>query len=250
VTVDDLVKVYCDAFYAQRDKAPEKGITEADRAGVTAIVRALRDETRHMTLNRDGLEELFTQILGDAGEKVATACATSQTTGVTDGNRQSERERHFPQGLQTVDSGGAETVGRCERCGGSLTRRDQSQLAFEVAILGDYETRRNRNVGGESNHGVTAVKAEGVTDSNASPSAELCEDCPRIGHSTDETRCTTCPRRKPTDAAPAVCVWTGEEYVTYSTSCESEHEVDPHKAPPTHCPSCGKPIAFTEANHG
>ena len=49
------------------------------------------------------------------------------------------------------------------------------------------------------------------------------------------------------DAAPAVCVWTGEEYVTYSTSCESEHEVDPHKAPPTYCPSCGLPIAFTEA---
>lgn len=47
-----------------------------------------------------------------------------------------------------------------------------------------------------------------------------------------------------TDAAPAVCVWTGEEYVTYSTSCESEHEVDPHKAPPTYCPSCGKPIKF------
>ncbi len=50
-----------------------------------------------------------------------------------------------------------------------------------------------------------------------------------------------------TDAAPAVCVWTGEEYVTYSTSCENEHEVDPHKAPPTHCPTCGKPIRFTEA---
>ena len=54
-------------------------------------------------------------------------------------------------------------------------------------------------------------------------------------------------RGEVTDAAPAVCEWTGEEYVTYSTSCESEHEVDPHKAPPTHCPSCGKPIKFTEA---
>ena len=53
-----------------------------------------------------------------------------------------------------------------------------------------------------------------------------------------------------TQPAPAVCVWTGEEYVTYSTSCESEHDVDPHKAPPTYCPSCGKPIKFTEANHG
>ena len=140
MTVDDLVKVYCDAFYAQRDKAPEKGITEADRAGVTAIVRALRDETRHMTLNRDGLEELFTQILGDAGEKVAEGIAE---------------------------------------------RADEQRA-----------------------------------------------DAP----ATDPIR----------DAAPAVCVWTGEEYVTYSTSCESEHEVDPHKAPPTHCPSCGKPIRFRE----
>jgi len=51
-------------------------------------------------------------------------------------------------------------------------------------------------------------------------------------------------KKKDTDAAPAVCEWTGEEYVTYSTSCESEHEVDPHKAPPTYCPSCGKPIKF------
>jgi len=153
VTVDDLVKVYCDAFYAQRDKAPEKGITEADRAGVTAIVRALRDETRHMTLNRDGLEELFTQILGDAGEKVGT------------------------HGSPELDE--------------------------------------------------DARKLEAMGQDPGMTLEELLEPA--------------------TDAAPAVCVWTGEEYVTYSTSCESEHEVDPHKAPPTYCPSCGKPIAFTEA---
>lgn len=26
-------------------------------------------------------------------------------------------------------------------------------------------------------------------------SGELCSDCPRVGHSTDETRCLPCPRR-------------------------------------------------------
>jgi hypothetical protein len=139
VTVDDLVKVYCDAFYAQRDKAPEKGITEADRAGVTAIVRALRDEIVSRTA-RNTLD----QILGDAGEKVAG--------GLPDD-------------------------------------------AVPIPLM----------------------RPESAISAPA------------------------------TDAAPAVCVWTGEEYVTYSTSCESEHEVDPHKAPPTYCPSCGKPIAFTEA---
>ena len=43
-TVDELVRVYCDAFYAQRDKAPAEGITQADRAGIIAVVTALRDE--------------------------------------------------------------------------------------------------------------------------------------------------------------------------------------------------------------
>jgi len=120
------------------------------------VVRALRDETRHMTLNRDSLEELFTQILGDAGEKVGT------------------------HGSPELDE--------------------------------------------------DARKLEAMGQDPGMTLEELLEPA--------------------TDAAPAVCVWTGEEYVTYSTSCESEHDVDPHKAPPTYCPSCGKPIAFTEANHG
>lgn len=138
MTIDDLVKVFRSKAWPIPMKDGGEG---SDREGVIAIVRALRDETRHMTLNRDSLEELFTQILGDAGEKVAEGIAE---------------------------------------------RADEQRA-----------------------------------------------DAP----ATDPIR----------DAAPAECVWTGEEYVTYSTSCESEHEVDPHKAPPTYCPSCGKPIKFTEA---
>lgn len=153
MTVDDLARLICETQNVDGFKCTCPVPFEPDwcngnraKAQARAVVRALRDETRHMTLNRDGLEELFTQILGDAGEKVA---------------------------------------------GGST--REDGPGGVEQAV----------------------------------PALTLA-----------------------TDAAPAVCVWTGEEYVTYSTSCESEHEVDPHKAPPTYCPSCGKPIAFTEANHG
>ena len=149
MTLDELIGVYIEASNAVVWEAEKRGLCpmtlDMQRAGVTAIVRALRDETRHMTLNRDGLEELFTQILGIAAE---------------------------------------------EKVAEGIAERADEQRA----------------------------------------------DAP----ATDPIR----------DAAPAVCVWTGEEYVTYSTSCESEHEVDPHKAPPTYCPSCGKPITFKEANHG
>ena len=68
MTIDDLVKVFRSKAWPIPVKDGGEG---SDREGVIAIVRALRDETRHMTLNRDSLEELFTQILGDAGEKVA-----------------------------------------------------------------------------------------------------------------------------------------------------------------------------------
>ena len=138
------------------------------------VVRALRDETRHMTLNRDSLEELFTQILGDAGEKVAEGIA----------ERADEQRADAPATDPIRDA--------------VAMARGRALVVDDIPIL---------------NKLAAAMKAA-------------------------------------TDAAPAVCEWTGEEYVTYSTSCESEHEVDPHKAPPTHCPSCGKPIAFTEANHG
>ncbi len=71
MTLDELMKIFHEAQHEFTYTAPGIGGDRIDRAGVTAIVRALRDETRHMTLNRDSLEELFTQILGDAGEKVA-----------------------------------------------------------------------------------------------------------------------------------------------------------------------------------
>ena len=78
MTVDDLARLICETQNVDGFKCTCPVPFEPDwcngnraKAQARAVVRALRDETRHMTLNRDGLEELFTQILGDAGEKVA-----------------------------------------------------------------------------------------------------------------------------------------------------------------------------------
>lgn len=52
-----------------------------------------------------------------------------------------------------------------------------------------------------------------------------------------------------TDPAPAVCEWTcvaeGAEYDIYDVGCDSESLSAWRR--PEHCPSCGKPIKFTEA---
>jgi len=95
----------------------------------------------------------------------------------------------------------------------------------------------------------------------SAPATELCEDCPRIGHSTDETRCTPCPRRKATDtmpplykmlempaAAPAVCVWAYDVRTDpwpWRSSCGNGWR-DSKRT----CPQCKKQVKFTEANHG
>ena len=147
MTIDDLVKVFRSKAWPIPMKDGGEG---SDREGVIAIVRALRDETRHMTLNRDSLEELFTQILGDAGEKVAEGIAE---------------------------------------------RADEQRA-----------------------------------------------DAP----ATDPIR----------DAAPAVCEWTETSidplgYAWLNSSCGlvdcHERDVLMQPDPQKHCPSCGKPIKFTEA---
>ena len=164
MTIDDLVKVFRSKAWPIPMKDGGEG---SDREGVTAIVRALRDETRHMTLNRDSLEELFTQILGDAGEKVAGGSAR-------------EDEQAAQPGSTTP-----------------ATPKDEEHF--------------------------------GVTVGREFPA---------------------------TDAAPAVCVWTETSidplgYAWLNSSCGlvdcHERDVLMQPDPQKHCPSCGKPIKFTEA---
>ena len=54
-------------------------------------------------------------------------------------------------------------------------------------------------------------------------------------------------RGKTTDAAPAVCVWKLADPDVVESGCGQPYSAEVMR---DICPSCGKPIAFKDANHG
>ena len=185
MTVDDLIAAYIEARNAVEWGAEKRGLlpltNDMSRAGVRAVVVALRDEiwTRIGCVEAN---DIINEILGSrAGEKVAGGSSRDAS--------------------KATEASGARCATPCASAPATDPIRDAVAMARGRVLVVDDIPMLNKLA--------AAMK----------PASE---------------------------AAPAVCVWTGEEYVTYSTSCESEHEVDPHKAPPTHCPSCGKPIRFRE----
>lgn len=167
MTIEDLMKIFHEAQHEFTYTAPGIGGDRIDRAGVRAVVEALRDEM----LRKEGPET------HNLSERIGLRVGVTMLDKI-------------------LDSDAGEKV-----------------------------------AGGTNGEGAAA----------AEPNVAMPATDPILYSPALERLVTHA------DAAPAVCVWTGEEYVTYSTSCESEHEVDPHKAPPKHCPSCGLPIKFTEA---
>ena len=175
MTVDDLIAAYIEARNAVEWGAEKRGLlpltNDMSRAGVTAIVRALRDTMVQVHL--DGQEfgyadegtairgaeivvdRAINEILGDAGEKVAE---------------------------------------------GNLTNPSEGRV---IAPATDpYEP------------------ITGVTDYH---------------------------RGKTTDAAPAVCVWKLADPDVVESGCGQPYSAEVMR---DICPSCGKPIAFKDANHG
>lgn len=76
MTVDDLVEAYQDAFAKNELEQQRMGdgceYMDAHRAGVVAIVRALRDELSKCDWDEgENMIDALDAILGDAGEKVA-----------------------------------------------------------------------------------------------------------------------------------------------------------------------------------
>lgn len=74
MTVDDLAKVFRAGLFDYLGQNPDATVTEGDRAGIAAVVRAVRDE-----IVEDGnckycvaTTAMYNEILGDAGEKVGT----------------------------------------------------------------------------------------------------------------------------------------------------------------------------------
>ena len=55
-------------------------------------------------------------------------------------------------------------------------------------------------------------------------------------------------KKKDTDAAPAVCVWIDQVKGMAWAGCNNK--LYPIKSAVNGCNGCGKPITFTEANHG
>lgn len=192
MTIEELRKAYKAGYQTVVDThdyhpLPDS-IAAAERAGVTAIVRALRDE-----MDDKGHYEIhlmFNSILGsDAGEKVAGGSTREDEKAV---------EAAGDKGPVTVNSPATDP---CPDCGG------RKYLA-KHALNGTYYVHCH------------------------------------------------CPKLKATDPAPAVCVWTrlDPNRVDYRIACAPDpstiYHPHPQRLASANCANCGKPITFTEANHG
>ena len=74
-TVEELAKTFRAGLFAHLGANPYATVHEGDRAGIAAVIRALRDEFGRIMYpgddwNRQGIMEQFDQILGEAVEKV------------------------------------------------------------------------------------------------------------------------------------------------------------------------------------
>ena len=175
MTLDDLMALFQSARQGTRDWNGTEwvGVYGGDRAGVIAIVRALRDEIVPPTKSRAASSTMLTrhvlagvdEILGDAGEKVA----------------------------------------------------EMPDLPTRTVQLTDISKSRRPD-----------IQFEPATD--AAPAFYAGQD-PKISLNTD--------------AAPAVCEWRGSkdgQLAYMGCTKRLEWTYDRRK-----CPSCGKPITFTEA---
>ena len=221
-----------------------------DAEGVTAIVRALRDEiSMNCTLDDDySVYRWLDKILGDAG--AATAGAIQPQGEAGNGFR---RSIEGPEGGAASGAFGLERQGNVPVPGerinlhrepptasGNIPRRDSDRLPAPHrhedrrqqvrAVVGVTDGPAGRGLG---NHSLTEKVAGGSTredglDCNpvgARPQDALPTPATDAGYQPDLSQ------PHPSDAAPAVC------------------EISTHFKPiaSTHCHTCGKPIKFTEA---
>lgn len=259
MTVDDLMALAKKA----RTRAYSDGLRDnktvtlddVERAGVTAIVRALRDEFSRIMdpgddWNRMGVVDVFNDILlGDAGEKVAGGSTREDeqhggetVTPATDFTAHLARQRAFSE----------RTFGPGERVEG-VSEHIRKELV-EVAGSEPGHDRQREWID------VVMLALDGAWRSGMSPE-EIIEGL-RFKLDINERRTwpdwrTADPNKaiehhrndRAPNAAPAVCEWTSRgrnEPGFYSTPHGIRHMSLRHDS----CVSCGKPIKFTEANHG
>lgn len=247
--IDDLVK----DFEAETSKPIYSGWAEKKRAGIAAVIRALRDEivpermriTRaNDTCTRSSLRRYFNEILGDAGEKATTDAIQSFEGEEANGLRRS---------IEIPESGAESCSGRLEREGDVCVPRSGKSVQGESSPASRHLPRGYRDklspaprhesserghrsldsssvghIGGRlgDGHGVAAAKAAGTVTVAAEAMPEAIE------------------RTAPAAAPAPVCEWAPRRFC-WETSCGRR----PIKTPIAVYPncSCGRPIKFTEA---
>lgn len=270
-TVDELIGVYIEAANAVVWEAEKRGLCpmtlDMQRAGIAAVIRALRDEivpermriTRaNDTCTRSSLRRYFNEILGDAG--TATAGAIQPQGEAQNGFRRSiegpkggaasgafglERQEYVPLSGEWLDlyreppTASGNIPGRdSDRLPAPHRHEDGGQQVRAVVGVADGLAGRrlgdsslNEKVAGESANTVDAQQCQTSTPSSAT---DLYFEHIRNHYGPPAT-----------DPAPAVCEWR-DIFMTseYLAKCGWRQSNIDYR---TNCPSCGKPIKFTEA---
>lgn len=133
-----------------------------------------------------------------------------------------ESDGHFSEGISRTERAGKAAVGAPERSGSGTAQHDHDRREKPRDVAGSHETGRGRDVGGQVNHGVS-----------------------RGGQAAGGPRPEAVGSTPPAAPAPAVCEWR-DIFMTseYLAKCGWRQSNIDYR---TNCPSCGKPIKFTEA---
>jgi hypothetical protein len=253
MTLDDLIDVFYEAECKGTDRDAIRAVVAALRDEfedgyehgilMTDIVRRLddilgnsKDEEYRCVQGHDLCNQMYAgpecpycekkEILADG--EVAAGSATAQTEGVTNGG-------HFQESVSPAQPGRSIAVGASEGLGRASSHGHDGKPEVARAIAGADEARRSRHVGGESNLGVTAVKAAGGPTSNAGQALTSALPTPAADPSRKEWR--------------PVCVWR-EVNEWWNRSCDGLDVGFYAKPDNTVCGKCLKPIKLKEAAHG
>lgn len=200
-----------------------------------------RGQKHFVRVVMESAAEELKEILGDPEDATAGAIQPQgeESDRKTNEFGEGQRAGRVPQGVSQVDRRRDGDAGNAEGSSVCFVRH-AAEASKSAYVAGRDEAGRGRHVGGEGHHCLNEKAAGGSTREDAL-------DCNPVG-----ARPQDALPDPATDAAPAVCVWERDrEACQMVSACQLRTDCIPHFfIPKGPCPQCGKPIAFTEANHG
>lgn len=270
MTIYDLVKVFKLACYTYNEAHPGCSPDDLERAGIAAVVRALRDEivpqywklTDLSTVSAHDLRRFFNEILGSDAD--AAAGGPTREDGLDDTATAEpaadpfDFEAHLARQAawsEKTFGPGRRTAGVCDHIRKELAEveRDPEDSAewIDVVILALDGAWRSGLSPRQIIDGVVTKqsKNEGRTwpdwrtaDPNKAIEHDRSKDTPAADHSYGiEPRSSRL-------AADAVCVWIPHHRTEVGIKWEAQCGAVSFRDF-VNCPSCGKPIIFKEPSH-